>query len=121
MRHLSKKKWLFVLVGFITASPVSAFENLSRSLSSEQQACFSKAMVGMDSVINARLGVPPEHALALSSNPRSVAVAGEPYDINMLRIILDAYLWKDTPHSYAINVFYGCAQQTSHRKQAKLD
>ena len=73
------------------------------------QGCFSRAMVGMDSVINARLGVPAEHALALSvredvgSNDEAV------FDEPLLAMILTAYLWKDSAHSYAIKVFYDCA------------
>jgi hypothetical protein len=99
--------------------PAAAFENLSSVLNSEQQACFSLAMVGMDSVINARLGVPPEHALDLASQP--VSQNSGPYDIHLLKIILTAYLWHDTPHSYAINVFYNCAVKSAYQKQAKVN
>lgn len=100
--------------------PVAAFENLSTALNAEQQACFSLAMIGMDSVINARLGVPPEHALALSSRTQPVGNGDEPYDTGLLKIILSAYLWNDTPHSYAIKVFYGCAVESSYQKHANL-
>ena len=102
--------------------PVSAFENLSSALNTEQQACFSLAMVGMDSVINARLGVPAEHALELSSRPQTVnTMDAESYDTNLLRVILDAYLWQETPHSYAIKVFYICAAQSSYKNHAKFE
>ena len=103
----------------ISMSPAQAFENLSSALTTEQQMCFSMAMVGMDSVINARLGVPAEHALELASLP--VANNSEPFDTNLLNVILDAYLWRETPHSYAIKVFYGCAVESSYRKQAKIN
>lgn len=73
------------------------------------QHCFSRAMVGMDSVINSRLGVPAEHALALSVreavNDNQETVFDEP----LLAMILSAYLWEDSPHSYAIKIFYDCA------------
>lgn len=98
-----------------------AFENLSQALTSDQQACFSMAMVGMDSVINARLGVPAEHALELSRHPSAIASAANRFNHNLLNVILDAYLWENTPHSYAISVFYGCAAQTAYRQQAKFD
>ena len=100
--------------------PVAAFENLSTALTVEQQACYSIAMVGMDSVINARLGVPAEHALELASLPVANNTT-ESYDVNLLRTILDAYLWRDTPHSYAIKIFYGCAVDSTYRKHAMLD
>ena len=54
--------------------PAAAFENLSTTLTQDQQTCYSLAMVGMDSVINSRLGVPAEHALDLALlNRRSVS------------------------------------------------
>ncbi len=112
---------LLLIGGFVSLSlsPAHAFENLSSALTTEQQMCFSMAMVGMDSVINARLGVPAEHALDLASLP--VANNSEPFDTNLLNVILGAYLWQETPHSYAIKVFYGCAVKSAYRKQAQID
>ena len=108
---------LLLIGGFagLSLSPAQAFENLSSALNTEQQMCFSMAMVGMDSVINARLGVPAEHALDLASLP--VANNSGAYDNNLLNVILDAYLWRETPHSYAIKVFYGCAVESSFRSR----
>lgn len=86
--------------------------------SGRMQTCFSRAMVGMDSVINARLGVLPEHALAVTANvpqPGSssdgqVAAATEQsFDEPILSVMLAAYLWRGSPHGYAIQVFYECA------------
>lgn len=73
------------------------------------QNCFSRAMVGMDSVINSRLGVPAEHALALSAREGQEGAQEVVYDEPLLAMILSAYLWKDSAHSYAIKVFYDCS------------
>ncbi len=73
------------------------------------QGCFSRAMVGMDSVINSRLGVPAEHALALSAQEGVDGSREAVFDEPLLAMILTAYLWKDSAHSYAIKVFYDCA------------
>ncbi len=83
------------------------------------QGCFSRAMVGMDSVINARVGVPAEHALDLAAletaGDQPVVLVGEPgfdeplFDQPLLVTILAAYLWENSPHEYAIKVFYECA------------
>ena len=73
------------------------------------QGCFSRAMVGMDSVINSRLGVPAEHALALSVRDETSGNNEAMFDEPLLAMILTAYLWKDSAHSYAIKVFYDCA------------
>ena len=77
------------------------------------QACFSRAMVGMDSVINSRLGVPAEHALALSVREEVGINREVEFDEPLLSMILAAYLWKDSAHSYAIKVFYDCATTQS--------
>ena len=119
MKRIFTKLLLIVSFAGLFWSPAHAFENLSTALTAEQQMCFSMAMVGMDSVINSRLGVPAEHALELASQP--VVNNSEPYDTDILNIILNAYLWRETPHSYAIKVFYGCAAESSYRKQAKIE
>ena len=77
--------------------------------SGHMQTCFSHAMVGMDSVINARLGVLPEHVVALAA---STASATPSFDEPVLALMLAAYLWQGSPHSYAIHVFYECARGT---------
>ena len=88
------------------------------SFGSEQSDCFAKAMIGMDSVINSRLGVPPEHALDLTIEPTRTGAAVAEYDNHTLNVILNAYLWEDTPHTYAVNVFFKCAQLKAYNKQA---
>ncbi len=74
--------------------------------------CFGSAMVGFDSVINSRLGVPAEHALDMAAPSAGAgAAAGNRLSTPLLTVILDAYLWEGSPHDYAVNVFYSCAQQ----------
>lgn len=95
----------------LLAGNAQAFENHVVGL--EESRCYGQAMVGMDSVINSRLGVPAEHALRLSLNGPIHAAMGDEYSTSMLNTILAAYLWDDTPHSYAIKVFYACAKRNS--------
>lgn len=103
----------------VLSNNVNAYEY--SSFDGEQSDCFAKAMIGMDSVINSRLGVPPEHALDLTIEPRKVDTASAEYDSYTLNVILNAYLWEDTPHKYAVNVFFKCAQQKAYSKQAKVE
>ena len=91
------------------------------SFGSEESDCFAKAMVGMDSVINSRLGVPPEHALDLTIEPTKTGSTTAEYDSHTLNIILNAYLWEDTPHTYAVKVFFNCAQRKAYNRQAMAD
>lgn len=90
-------------------------------VSEAEQACYANAMVGMDSVINARLGVPAEHALELAALNLPVGSDAQRYSKDMLRTILDAYLWQQSPHSYAVKVFYRCAVEQGPLHSAHND
>lgn len=79
-------------------------------LAPDELHCYSVAMVGLDSVINARMGVPPERALDLVTT-RTDGRQLTSRSTYVLNIILSAYLWNDTPHNYALKVFYRCAQE----------
>jgi hypothetical protein len=78
-----------------------------------EEFCYARAMIGLDSVINARLGVPAEHALYLAVLNRAPTTshATTTYSKSLLNTIWDAYFWRETPHSYAIKVFYRCATE----------
>lgn len=100
------------------ASPALAFDNPPTEKAA--QLCYGYAMVGFDSVINSRLGVPVEHAVGLAEKSPYTSVNGErQYSTPVLKIILNAYMWPHSPHDYAVGVFYRCAKlqgtaQASH-------
>lgn len=90
-------------------------------LDKDAQLCYGYAMVGYDSVINSRLGLPAENALGLAlKNPLKEATE-ERYHINVLKIALNAYMWKGDPHDYAVQVLYNCAKAKGNFLDAKLD
>lgn len=77
--------------------------------------CYGLAMVGMDSVINSRLGIHPELILPLATlDPDAAIVSPEeisseaPYSTLLLRILYEAYLWDGEPHEYASDVLDTC-------------
>lgn len=82
------------------------------------QFCYASAMVGMDSVINSRIGVPPQDVVALARISKGQA---EYYSHDILKTMLNAYFWEGSPHSYAINVFYQCAQISTNHSAAADD
>jgi len=92
--------------GTAQAFDAQIFGSEAPVFSGHMQTCFSHAMLGMDSVINARLGVPPEHVVALTA---STTDTGPSFDEPVLALMLSAYLWQGSPHGYAIQVFYTCA------------
>jgi hypothetical protein len=113
-----KYRRLIVMLVFWLVGTAQAFESHIGAeapvFNGPMQTCFVHAMLGMDSVISARLGVPPEHVVALALNPAAVgdalpAITEPSYDEPVLTLMLAAYLWQGSPHSYAIQVFYDCA------------
>ncbi len=95
-----------------------SYENIT--VEDEAQDCYSMAMIGMDSVINSRMGVPAEHALPLSLKLGAVDVSESAYDKNLLIVMLSAYLWDNSPHSYALKVFYNCAVTNRQLQSASV-
>jgi len=106
-------KPLFAIFCFGLLFPLQSHAYQFDAYGTTAQSCYAKAMVGMDSVINARAGVPPEHALRLSLKSGAPSEENSTYFTNTLIIMLDAYLWEDTPHQYALNVFFNCASGTN--------
>ena len=105
---------LFATLLFLLPCTVSAYEY--SMFDSSQQVCFSSAMVGMDSVINARLNLPPEHALEVTRLSQATTTSDATFDTKFLNIMLNAYLWPESPHSYAVKVFYDCAVNSAYAR-----
>ena len=89
-------------------------------VSDEIRDCYSKAMIGYDSVINARLGVPAEQALTYTYRTRDSTPEQVQYLDNILIVVWGGYLWKSSPHNYAISVFYHCAHDSPLPSEAAL-
>jgi len=83
-------------------------------LSEGQQQCYSRAMVGLDSVINSRIGVPIEEAMEITRKKGHVSV-GDQFDRSYLLAVLHAYMWSGSPHTYAIKVFSDCTVEHVNR------
>ena len=114
-----------LLVWLLSAQAWAFGDN--RTLALEAQQCFAVSMVGFDSVINSRMGVPPEHALNLVRTRQQVSpLEGDVfskgiYGTYLLRVILDAYLWQESPHDYAVRTFYTCATEQDAMKQHQAE
>ncbi len=65
-------------------------------------------MIGSDSVINARVGVPVEDVLKLAEYSDSEHGDEVSYSVHMLNTVLYAYLWDKSPYHYSVKVFYQC-------------
>lgn len=103
-------------VGFVALTSLSAhaFDGIQLiPVDASGQRCFSAAMIGMDSVINSRLGVLPERGVEISKRLSEANGDDSAYSTDLLKTIFNAYMWEGSPHSYAVTVFYQCAQKQS--------
>lgn len=120
------KRSLTILAFLTSFSCVSAnaFENFNVFPGEANvEHCYGYAMVGMDSVINSRLGVPVERAVELARiRSRSLPVTDtDHFSTELLENMLTAYMWEGSPHSYAIRVFYRCAQNSTPLRSAATE
>jgi hypothetical protein len=100
-----------VIFGIFALSASSAvLANAGEPIDGPEQHCYGLAMVGYDSVINSRLGVPPEHVIGLASL-QTVGAESSSFQPYLLKVVLGAYLWEKSPHNYAVKVMYNCSAQ----------
>lgn len=71
-------------------------------------SCHAHAMIGFDSVINSRLGVPAERTLEVTNFNHTTSAVEKSYMLKLLRTMLGAYLWQDSPQDYYVQVFEQC-------------
>ena len=111
---------LVIISAALYAKEAAAFVE-SPPLEKDAQICYGYAMVGYDSVINSRLGVPAEYALGLALKSPVQEVGDKRYSINVLKIALNAYIWPGNPHEHAVQVMYRCAKTQGNFLEANLD
>jgi len=109
-----------VMTTVLCANAANAFAD-APPLEKDAQLCYGYAMVGYDSVINSRLGVPAEYALGLAQKSPLKKSNDVRYSINVLKIALNAYMWPGSPHDYAVQVMYRCAKAQGNFLDANLD
>jgi len=113
MTRLNSKGVIFILL-FLCSLAVQA--QPGTPIDGPEQHCYGLAMVGYDSVINARLGVPAEQVIDLAKSQKVANTnTFEPY---LLKVVLDAYLWENSPHNYAVRVMYNCAKYSTQIQTA---
>jgi len=91
---------------------VVAQETIVGELADDERDCYAAAMIGYDSVINSRVGVVPEHAIELTSGHSGFSTDNPLYRDNLRNTIWSAYLWKGSPHTYAVKTFAGCIRDS---------
>jgi len=102
-----------VILAFFMSISVSQFV-LASSLTAEQEQCYAVAMVGYDSVINSNLNVPLDQVIMSMVTHNDDAQVADIYRDYLLFVVMDAYNWKGSAHTYAVKTLFNCA---SHRSE----
>lgn len=99
------------LLFLLACSSVFAYQTDINDLSDNERECYAASMIGFDSVINSRVGVPAEHAIRITSGHDHFTKTSPLYRDNLRITIWTAYLWKDSPHTYAVKTFASCIKE----------
>ena len=75
--------------------------------------CHAHAMIGFDTVINSRLGIPAELALQLARIDHDFSAVEKEFMLALAVTIMTAYQWQDSPGDYYIEVFKQCLDKAA--------
>jgi len=103
-RHVLVSMALFFILGF-----GSAHAAVGAGLSEAEQTCYSVSMVGYDTVINSDLGLPLDVVIDSMVRNNDSMQTLEIYQDYLLLVVMDAYVWEGSPHTYAVKVMFQCA------------
>jgi len=92
---------------------LNATNVFSSSLSQHEEECYAVAMVAYDTVINSNLGLPLDEiidSMVANNSPDTIDI----YQDFLMLVVMDAYNWQGTPHTYAVKALFQCAASHSN-------
>lgn len=98
---------LLILIGIILCLSVSNAN--ASTLSPQEDQCYAVSMVAYDTVINAGLGLPLDEIIDSMVRNGEKSDAIDIYQDYLMLIVMDAYNWTGTPHTYAVKTLFRCA------------
>lgn len=98
---------LLILIGVFLCLPMGSAN--SSTLSPQEEQCYAVAMVAYDTVINAGLGLPLDEIIDSMVENGKKSDAIDIYQDYLMLVVMDAYNWTGTPHTYAVKTLYQCA------------
>ncbi|HFE38294.1 MAG TPA: hypothetical protein ENK06_07755 [Gammaproteobacteria bacterium] len=80
----------------------------SSALSQHEEECYAVAMVAYDTVINSSLGLPLDEVIdSMVKNGAGNTI--DIYQDYLILVVMDAYNWQGSPHTFAVKTLYQCA------------
>lgn len=110
---------IFTLILLLCSPIVFGHDMATDSFTQTEMFCYSKAMIGFDYVINARKGNLPENALFILDNHLPQSPSHPLNKTSLLITIMGAYLWKGSPHTYAIRTYTDCVETANRNHEIK--
>ena len=91
---------------------LNAGNAFSSSLDQHEEECYAVAMVAYDTVINSNLGLPLDQIIdSMVANNSSENI--DIYQDFLMLVVMDAYNWQGSPHTYAVKALFQCAAKHS--------
>ena len=105
-----RRSFLILTAILLYLNAGSAF---SSSLNQHEEECYAVAMVAYDTVINSSLGLPLDEIIDSMVKNNSNEETSVIYQDFLMLVVMDAYNWQGTPHTYAVKALYQCASSHS--------
>jgi len=106
---MKKYRYAILLTGWLLAIPATGYADVSETIEYDTNYCYAYAMIGEDSVINSRLGLLPENMMELARIGKTETTVPPRYSLVLLRTILDAFMWQESPQHYARTILHNCS------------
>jgi len=105
-----KSSLMMLAIIFLSLS----FSNVSASnsaLSQQEEECYAVAMVAYDTVINSGLGLPLDQVIDSMVKNSTAMNTIDIYQDFLMLVVMDAYNWQGSPHTYAVKTLFKCAAE----------
>ncbi len=104
---MSQKPLMILAAAFLCL--VLSHSTYASTLSQSEEECYAVAMVAYDTVINADLGLPLDEIIdSMVKNGTSMNTI-DIYQDYLILVVMEAYNWEGSPHTYAVKTLYNCA------------
>ncbi len=114
---MKKHRYAILLTGWLLAVPTTGAANLTDAIDYDTNYCYAYAMIGEDSVINSRLGLLPEKMMELARIDKTETTIPPRYSLVLLRTILDAFVWQESPQHYARKILHNCSAYENEKTE----
>jgi len=115
---MKRYRHIFIFVGLLLTLPATASTDVTTTIKYDTRYCYAYAMIGEDSVINSRLGLLPEQLMELARLDSANTTTAPRYSPVLLRTILDAFLWQESPQHYAQSILHNCNSYQAKKQNA---